>query len=384
MAAVQQTAELNKIYLDYNASTPIAPEVLQEMQPYFQEFSGNPSSDHWAAHSVKEAIDLARSRVASLLGCYPDEVIFTSGGSESNNHALKGVYYALRERGNHIITTMVEHPSVLNPCAFLERVGAEVTYVKVDARGRVSPDDIEQAINDRTILISVMHANNEVGTIQPIEEISEIAKKHHIVFHTDAAQSVGKIPVKVYKLGVDLLSIAGHKLYAPKGIGALFVRKKTPFEPYIHGGGQEFGMRAGTENVPYIVALGKAAELASQYPDSKKIRELRDYFWERLFSCYGNNIQLNGHPENGLPNTLNVSFIGMDGSEILKLLPEIAASTGSACHSGKTTISPVLRAMKISERIGRGAIRFSLGRYTTKQEIDQAMALLEERIKFSD
>lgn len=322
--------------------------------------------------------------MASLLGCYPDEVIFTSGGSESNNHALKGVYYALRERGNHIITTMVEHPSVLNPCAFLERVGAEVTYVKVDARGRVSPDDIEQAINDRTILISVMHANNEVGTIQPIEEISEIAKKHHIVFHTDAAQSVGKIPVKVYKLGVDLLSIAGHKLYAPKGIGALFVRKKTPFEPYIHGGGQEFGMRAGTENVPYIVALGKAAELASQYPDSKKIRELRDYFWKRLFSCYGNNIQLNGHPENGLPNTLNVSFIGMDGSEILKLLPEIAASTGSACHSGKTTISPVLRAMKISERIGRGAIRFSLGRYTTKQEIDQAMALLEERIKFSD
>lgn len=255
MAAVQQTAALNKIYLDYNASTPIAPEVLQEMQPYFQEFYGNPSSDHWAAHSVKEAIDLARSRVASLLGCYPDEVIFTSGGSESNNHALKGVYYALRERGNHIITTMVEHPSVLNPCAF---------YVKVDARGRVSPDDIEQAINDRTILISVMHANNEVGTIQPIEEISEIAKKHHIVFHTDAAQSVGKIPVKVNKLGVDLLSIAGHKLYAPKGIGALFVRKKTPFEPYIHGGGQEFGMRAGTENVPYIVALGKAAELASQ------------------------------------------------------------------------------------------------------------------------
>ena len=384
MAAVQQTAALNKIYLDYNASTPIAPEVLQEMQPYFQEFYGNPSSNHWAAHSVKEAIDLARSRVASLLGCYPDEVIFTSGGSESNNHALKGVYYALRERGNHIITTMVEHPSVLNTCAFLERMGAEVTYVKVDARGRVSPDDIEQAINDRTILISVMHANNEVGTIQPIEEISEIAKKHHIVFHTDAAQSVGKIPVKVNKLGVDLLSIAGHKLYAPKGIGALFVRKKTPFEPYIHGGGQEFGMRAGTENVPNIVALGKAAELASQYPDSKKIRELRDYFWERLFSCYGNNIQLNGHPENGLPNTLNVSFIGMDGSEILKLLPEIAASTGSACHSGKTTISPVLRAMKISERIGRGAIRFSLGRYTTKQEIDQAMALLEERIKFSD
>jgi len=384
VAAVQQTAALNKIYLDYNASTPIAPEVLQEMQPYFQEFYGNPSSNHWAAHSVKEAIDLARSRVASLLGCYPDEVIFTSGGSESNNHALKGVYYALRERGNHIITTMVEHPSVLNTCAFLERMGAEVTYVKVDARGRVSPDDIEQAINDRTILISVMHANNEVGTIQPIEEISEIAKKHHIVFHTDAAQSVGKIPVKVNKLGVDLLSIAGHKLYAPKGIGALFVRKKTPFEPYIHGGGQEFGMRAGTENVPNIVALGKAAELASQYPDSKKIRELRDYFWERLFSCYGNNIQLNGHPENGLPNTLNVSFIGMDGSEILKLLPEIAASTGSACHSGKTTISPVLRAMKISERIGRGAIRFSLGRYTTKQEIDQAMALLEERIKFSD
>lgn len=384
MAAVQQTAELNKIYLDYNASTPIAPEVLQEMQPYFQEFYGNPSSDHWAAHSVKEAIDLARSRVASLLGCHPDEVIFTSGGSESNNHALKGVYYALRERGNHIITTTVEHPSILNPCAFLERMGAEVTYVKVDARGRVSPDDIEQAINDRTILISVMHANNEVGTIQPIEEISEIAKKHHIVFHTDAAQSVGKIPVKVYKLGVDLLSIAGHKLYAPKGIGALYVRRKTPIEPYIHGGGQEFGMRAGTENVPYIVALGKAAELASQYPDSKKIRELRDYFWERLFSCYGNNIQLNGHPENGLPNTLNVSFIGMDGSEILKLLPEIAASTGSACHSGKTTISPVLRAMKISERIGRGAIRFSLGRYTTKQEIDQAMALLEERIKFSD
>src|SRR3989304_55999 len=247
-----------QIYLDFNASTPIAPEVAEAMRPFLSQHFGNPSSQHWAGIPAKEAVEHARKRAAELLQCSPGEIVFTSGGSESNNHAIKGVFFTLREKGNHIITTQIEHPAVINPCRFLEKLGAEVTYVPVDRYGSVDPQDIKKAVSAKTILITVMHANNEVGTIQPIEEISKIAREHGIVFHTDAAQSVGKIVTKVDDLRVDLLSIAGHKLYAPKGIGTLYIRKGTPIEPLIHGAGHESDRRAGTENVLLVVGLGKA------------------------------------------------------------------------------------------------------------------------------
>ncbi|MFF2907216.1 cysteine desulfurase family protein [Paenibacillus sp. NPDC057934] len=375
------TKPVNPIYLDYNASTPIAAEVLQEMLPYLQQYYGNPSSTHWASASLKDTIEVARGRVAAAIGAGSNEMIFTSGGTEANNHALKGVYLALRQRGNHIITTAIEHPAILNPCAFLETLGAEVTYVKVDAEGRVSPEEIACAIRKETILISVMHANSEVGTIQPIEEISTIAKAQGILFHTDAAQSFGKIPIDVNRLGVDLLSIAGHKLYAPKGIGALYIREGTPISSFIQGAGHESGQRAGTENVPYIAGLGKASELAAEYAMNHTLRDLRDRLKEGLRSIFENSVRFNGDPHQSLPNTLNVSFLGMNGSEILKQFPEIAASTGSACHSGNTTLSPVLSAMGITDYEGLGAIRFSLGRYTTAEEIDAVIALFQQRLQ---
>jgi cysteine desulfurase len=316
--------------------------------------------------------------VAELLQCSPDEIVFTSGGSESNNHAIKGVFFALREKGNHIITTQIEHPAVINPCRFLETLGAEVTYAPVDRYGSVDLQDIQKAITPRTILITVMHANNEVGTIQPIEEISRIAKKRGIVFHTDAAQSVGKIATKVDQLGVDLLSVAGHKVYAPKGIGVLYIRKGTPIEPLIHGAGHESGRRAGTENVLLIVGLGKACEIAKRYVGDDRMRSMRDRFWKLLQDNFGEKVVLNGHPVLRLPNTLNVSFVGKPGGEILSRLDRVAASTGAACHSGSVELSPVLKAMGISPEVGMGAIRFSLGRTTTSQELERVVHLLEK------
>ena len=271
-----------KIYLDYNASTPIAPEVAEAMMPFLSQHFGNPSRQHWAGIPAKEAFGQARKQVADLLQCDPGEIVFTSGGSESNNHAIKGIFFALREKGNHIITTQIEHPAVLNPCRFLEKLGAEVTYVGVDAYGKVNPEEIKAAVTQKTILITVMHANNEVGTIQPIKEISSIAKKHGILFHTDAAQSVGKIVTEVDDLGADLLSLAGHKVYAPKGVGALYIRRGTPLEPFIHGAGHESGRRAGTENVLLIVGLGKACEIAKRYLKDDSVRNLRDHFWKLL------------------------------------------------------------------------------------------------------
>jgi len=365
------------IYLDFNASTPIAPEVAEAMKPFLVQHFGNPSSQHWAGIPAKEAVEHARQQVADLLRCSPSEIVFTSGGSESNNHAIKGVFFALREKGNHIITTQIEHPAVVNPCRFLEKLGAEVTFVPVDRYGRVDPDDIQKAITPKTILISVMHANNEVGTIQPIEEISKIAKGKGIVFHTDAAQSVGKIVTRVDDLGVDLLSIAGHKLYAPKGIGALYVRKGTPIEPLIHGAGHESGRRAGTENVLFMVGLGKACEIAKKYMDDDRILKLRDRFWKLLQDNFGDALTLNGHPIHRLPNTLNVSFVGKVGAEILSRLSGVAASTGAACHSGSVELSPVLKAIGIAPEVGMGAIRFSLGRTTTVQELETVIQLLK-------
>jgi len=361
---------MRRIYLDYNASTPIDPAVAAAMKPFLADHFGNPSSGHWAAASAKAALERARGQIAALLGCEDDEVVFTSGGSEANNLALKGTYFARRDSGDHIITTQVEHPAIAAPCRFLERLGARITYLPVDRFGRVDPDDLNRAITPRTILISIMHANNEVGTIQPIEECARIAHEHGALFHTDAAQSVGKIATDLNRLGVDLLSIAGHKLYAPKGVGALFVRRGVMLEPLIHGAGHESGRRAGTESAMLGVGLGKACELARDLTSMDRVRVLRDDFWHGLQERFGNRIALNGHPADRLPNTLNVSFINCVGAEILKGLEGVAASTGSACHAGRIELSPVLEAMGVMPEVGMGAIRFSLGRGTTREETD--------------
>ncbi len=365
------------IYLDFNASTPLAPEVAAIMQAVLNCPFGNPSSDHWAGTPAREAVQKARAQVAGLLGCDAAEVVFTSGGSEANNHALKGVFFASRVAHPHIITTQVEHPAVINPCRFLERFGVKVTYLPVDSFGRVDPNDVRRAVSPDTILISVMHANNEVGTIQPVAEISLIAREHGILLHTDAAQSVGKIPTKVRELGVDLLSVAGHKLYGPKGVGALYIRAGVELEPLIHGAGHESGRRAGTENVLLDVGLGSACELAESWIGMQSIRNLRDLFWTRLTEEFDDNVVLNGHPTERLPNTLNVSFPGRVGAEILHGLDGVAASTGSACHSGSVELSPVLKAMRALPVTGMGAIRFSLGRTTTEEEIEAVVKNLK-------
>ena len=367
---------MQRIYLDYNASTPIDPAVTAVMQPLLDEGYGNPSSGHWASAPAKAALDEARSRVAALLGCTAAEIVFTSGGSEANNLALKGLFYQRGDRPSHVITSQIEHPATLAPCRFLERLGATVTYVPVDGSGLVDPDDIRKAISKETFLISVMHANNEVGTIQPIPDIAKIARAHGVLLHTDAAQSVGKIATRVDELGVDLLSVAGHKLYAPKGIGALYVRRGITVEPLIHGAGHEDGRRAGTESALLAAALGKACEIAQSWTDMPAVRQLRDQFWQRLRTIFGDQVVLNGHPGQRLPNTLNVSFIGRVGADILAQMPAIAASTGSACHSGQIALSPVLQAMGISAESGLGAIRFSLGRSTTREEIEEVVTQL--------
>ncbi len=365
-----------RIYLDFNATTPIAPEVAAAINQALTEPFGNPSSEHWAGLPARQAVEKARAQVAALLHCSSDEVVFTGGGSESNNHALKGAFFAQGGRGGHIITTQVEHPAVLNPCRFLERLGASVTYLPVDRFGRVDPEDVRHALTPRTILISVMHANNEVGTLQPIAEIARIAREKGILSHTDAAQSVGKLPVRVDEIGVDLLSLAGHKLYAPKGVGVLYVRKGVCLEPLIHGAGHESGRRGGTENILLDVALGTACELAQSWLGVESIRQLRDLFWELLQTRFGKRVVLNGHPTERLPNTLSVSFVGKIGSTILSGLEGVAASTGSACHSGSAELSPVLKAMKVPPEIGMGAIRFSLGRTTTREEVEQVVSRL--------
>ncbi len=365
-----------KIYLDYNASTPIAPEVAEAMEPFLRKHFGNPSSGHWAGEPAKAAVEGARTQVAGLLGCSADEIVLTSGGSEANNHAIKGAFFSRRGRGNHIITTAVEHPATHQPCRFLESFGARVTRVGVDGSGMVDPEDIRKAITDETILITVMHANNEVGTIEPIEEIARIARAHGVLFHTDAAQSVGKIPADVKALGVDLLSLAGHKLYAPKGIGALVIRDGVEIEPLVHGAGHERGRRAGTENVLLAVGLGAACELAGKHVGMPEVQRLRDHFWELLQQSFGDRVVLNGHPSRRLPNTLNVSFVALSGAEILSRLKGVAASTGSACHAGALTLSPVLEAMGVSPEVGAGAIRFSLGRATSLKEVSDVAARL--------
>lgn len=369
------------IYLDYNATTPIDKDVADAMFPFLYGHFGNPSSIHVLGLDAKCEIEKARQQVANLLNVSVDEIIFTSGGSESNNTVLKGVAYTYKKKGNHIITSQIEHPAIINPCKYLEDLGYEVSYIKVDEFGMVDPIEIEKSITENTILVSIMHSNNETGTIQPIEEIAHICKKHRVLLHTDASQSLGKVPINIKNLGVDFLTVAGHKLYGPKGIGALYIRKGISIEPLIHGAGHEKGRRAGTENIILEVGLGKACEIAKINLLNNEIKENTDYFYSRLIEKFGDIIHLNGHPKKRLPNTLNVSFIGYNGYEILDNLAEVLASTGSACHSGMTTISPVLKAMGVTEDIGRGAVRFSLGKYTTKIEIDIVVEKLSNIIK---
>jgi cysteine desulfurase len=369
---------MKPIYLDYNASTPLDPKVAAAMRGAMEGAFGNPSSLHWAGAPAREIVETSRRQVADLLGCTPDEIVFTSGGSESNNFALTGAYFARASEGAHIVTTAVEHPAIVEPCHFLERLGAKVSWLPVDATGRVDPDDLRRAITSDTILISVMHANNEVGTIQPIEECARIAREHDIPFHTDAAQSVGKVPTRVDELGADLLTIAGHKIYAPKGVGALYLRKGTVLEPLIHGAGHEGGHRAGTESAMLTAALGEACVLAGDLSAMERVKALRDLFWAALEDRFGQRVVLNGHPDLRLPNTLNVSFVGRIGNEILEALDGVAASTGSACHAGQIELSPVLEAMGVAPEIGVGAVRFSLGRATTAEEVEEVVERLTD------
>jgi cysteine desulfurase len=378
---------MKPIYLDYNATTPIDPAVGAAMGPYLAEHFGNPSSTHGYGRVAREAVERARGQVAALIGADPAEIVFTGGGSEAINQALKGVVFAAlgktRPEDIHVVTSAVEHPATLEPCAFLERLGCRVTIVPVDRYGVVDLTALTRALETPTLLVSVMHANNEVGTLQPIPEIAALAHARGALLHTDAAQSAGKIAVDVTDLGVDLLSLAGHKLYAPKGIGVLYVRASVALEPLIHGAGHESGRRAGTENVPYMVGLGAAAELARQsLPQAtERMRALRDRLWHGLRGGLGDRVTLNGHPERRLPNTLNVNFADRVGAELLEAVPELAASTGSACHEGLVHLSPVLAAMGVPPELGRGAVRLSVGRFSTDAEIDRAVELLTARAR---
>jgi cysteine desulfurase len=368
----------HEIYLDFNASTPVDPAVAEVMRPYLEVAYGNPSSGHWAAAPARDAVELARGQVAGLLGCAPGEIVFTSGGSESDNLAIKGVINGQRDA--HIVTSAVEHPAVVEPCRHLERQGVRVTWLGVDEWGRVDPDELREAIRLDTALVSIAHAVGETGTVQPIAECARIALEHGVPFHTDAAQSVGKIPTRVSDLGVDLLTVAGHKLYAPKGIGALYVRDGLELEPLVHGAGHEGGRRAGTESAMLAAALGKACELAGDLAVMQRVRSLREHFWSLLRAGLGERIVRNSHPDACLPNTLHVSFMGRTGAEVLASVPDVAASTGSACHTGMVELSSVLKAMGVSPERGQGAVRFSLGRTTTRAEIDRAAALLIQRL----
>ncbi|GAC1622844.1 MAG: cysteine desulfurase family protein [Ktedonobacteraceae bacterium] len=371
------------IYLDYNATTPVDPAVVDAIVPYLSTHFGNPSSTHTYASPTRQAISTAREQVAQLLHCQPAEIIFTGCGSESDTLAIRGTALMSRQRGNHIITQVTEHPAVLNICHALERLhDFRVTYLPVDTQGRVSLVDVEAAIHDQTVLITIMHANNETGTLQPIAEIAEIARRHGVLLHTDASQSVGKIPTSVDDLGVDLLTVAGHKLYAPKGIGALYVRNGLQLEPAIYGGGQEHGRRAGTENVAYVVGLGAACKLAyEQLPSSQpRLRHLRNLLQYKLEQRLSSTIHLNGHLTERLPNTLNVSIDGVVGEEVLAATPEIASSTGSACHEGSTEPSSVLTAMGLTRERALGALRLTLGRWSTEAEVEQASFLLAQSV----
>ncbi len=373
---------MKPIYLDYNATTPIDPEVAAAMQPYLLEHFGNPSSSHWYGQHTTQAVATARQQVADLLQCDPDEVIFTSGGSESNNYAIKGTALAHRERGHHIITSAIEHPAVIEVCKYLETQGFEVTYLPVDTYGMVQLESLERALSPQTILVTIMHANNEVGTVQPIAEIAALAKQHGIVVHTDAAQSVGKIPTSVDTLGVHLLSIAGHKVYAPKGVGALYSRRGTRLQKLIHGADHERNLRAGTENVLGIVGLGQACDIARRdmAHNTARMQKTRDRLAAGLQQLVA-AAKVHGHPTQRLPNTLSISFPHIEANRLLAAMEDIAASSGAACHADSVDVSSVLAAMHVPLEYAMGTLRFSTGRMTTEAEIDQAIRTLGQAVQ---
>lgn len=371
------------IYLDYNGTTPHAPEVIDAMFPFLKTEFGNPSSSHWYGIGPTKAVMAARAQVAGILGCTAPEVLFTSGGTESNNHAIKSIAGARHGRGGHIITSSIEHPAILEVCRFMEGHGFTVTVLPVDTDGLVNPSDVAAAIRPETLLISIMHANNEVGTIQPIAEIATLARQHGTLMHTDAAQSMGKIATKVDELGVDLLSVAGHKIYAPKGIGGLYIRKGIETEIFCHGAGQENGRRAGTENVLGIVGLGRACEIAAAKLEqhARHMEEMRNRLELGLAAAL-TDIRFNGHRELRLPNTCSVSFLDLDATRILEEIGlDVAASAGAACHADHVEISHVLTAMKVPKQWARGTLRLTTGRYTTAAEIDRALEVIVATIK---
>jgi cysteine desulfurase len=370
---------LKRIYLDYAATTPAHPEVVKTMLPYFQEIFGNPSSIHALGQEAKTGVEASRGILADFIGAHPEEVVFTSGGTESDNFAIKGIAYANEGRGNHIITSAIEHHAILEPCHFLEKRGFKVTLLPVDEYGMVDPDDVRKAITPATILVSIMHASNEVGTIQPLAEIGKITREAGVYLHTDAVQTIGHIPVNVNDLNVDMLSLSGHKLYGPKGVGAMFIRKGTKISPFMHGGGQEDGRRGSTYNVPGIVGLGKAIEIAKQEmkEEEKRLVRYRDNLIEGLFRKI-EFIHLNGHPQQRLPNNINVSIEFVEGEATLISLDYegICASTGSACSAESLEPSHVLTAMQIPAEEARCSLRFTLGKWTEEADIERVLHTL--------
>jgi cysteine desulfurase len=365
------------VYLDYNATTPVLPEVIDAMLPYLRDHFGNPSSEHEIGRRARTAVEDSRQRVATILGCSSDQIVFTSGGTEANNLAIRGVTEA-RPDHRHVITSVIEHPATANPCRWLERHGYRVSWIGVTGDGRVQVQDVETALAaDNTAILTVMHANNETGVVQPIADIARLARGYGAIVHTDAAQSIGKMPVNVDALGVDLLSVAGHKLYAPKGVGALFVRRGTPLAPLVLGAGHERGIRPGTENVASIVGLGVACEIACRDMAAwtARVRRLRDELW-RLLREHVPGLALNGHMQERLPNTLNIRFPCVSGTALLAAAPGIAASTGSACHDGQESASAVILAMGIPAAEAVGSVRLTLGRGTTADDIARAADVL--------
>lgn len=367
---------LSPVYFDHNATTPVDPTVLEAMMPFLGEAFGNPSSGHIHGQRARAAVERAREQVAALLSCQPDEIVFTSGGTEANNLAIRGALEGASAK-RHVVTSAVEHPATSRPCELLEQRGVEVTRLPVDGLGRVLVETARPFVRGDTALVTIMLAQNEVGTLMPVAELAGLAHERGSLFHTDAAQAVGKVPTRVDELGVDLLSVAGHKLYAPKGVGALFVRRGIPIRPVLVGAGQERGLRPGTENVAFIVGLGVACRRAAEDLDDEATRQrlLRDQLWESLRASIP-AIALNGHPTERLPNTLNITFPGVRGSTVLAVATEIAASTGSACHEGGESASPVLLAMGIDATAALGAVRLSIGRGTTRAHVDLAAAAL--------
>jgi cysteine desulfurase len=370
---------MKNIYLDHAATTPADKRVVEEMLPYFTEYFGNPSSVHSFSRKAKDAVSRSREIVASFIGSEPEEIVFTSGGTESDNAALKGVAYGRREKGDHIITSKIEHHAILESCRFLERQGYRVSYLPVDKCGMVDPDDVRNAITDKTILVSVMHANNEIGTIQPIKEIGKIAVEKGVYFHVDAVQTIGHIPVNVNDLNLDILSSSAHKLYGPKGVGFLYVRKGTKMNSFMHGGDQEKGRRASTHNVPGIVGFGKAIELAGQEMkgEMEHLTPLRDHFVKGILERIDQSF-LNGHPARRLPNNVNISIPYLESEFVLMGLDRagVACSAGSACTSTSMEPSHVLMAIGVSPEVANGSLRFTMGRQTTRDDVDYVLEVL--------